>query len=441
MRFFSDSDDTTVVRWYFAESNAPLLGVPSIFYARSWDYDLAQLPLGEIQGSFRSSRNRPPLPRPRSAYGRCGTADQWANGCLTTDPLPAVDPNTELRVCCGPGIVLGLGGGLAGGGIVSPPTMQGAGGGLAGGRGLPFPPVQLGAGGALAGGTFYGAGVPYVGAGGALAGGTFSSPVPVQLGAGGALAGGKFYGGDQELLGVGGALAGGTFYQSVDPATVPGLVEWQTGTADASKDPIHTPCADGDLVFAWGDQSGHAFDLMQGISGQRPIYKVNILNGLPIIRFDGVDDLMDSVYSVGQAQPLTVLFVARQRSGSANVALFDGTVIGHRNALATFSSPNQDSVYSGSAQPNTTFLSDNAWHIWSIVFDGPSTVFSRDGSADESLSSPGTNDLVGLRVGSNVINTAPANADVAEVIVYQGSAAIPYRPGLVLYLNDKWQVY
>lgn len=47
---------------------------------------------------------------------------------------------------------------------------------------------------------------------------------------------------------------------------------------------------DGDAVAQWDDSSGNAKHLTQGTAGSRPTYKTNILNGHPVVRFDGSAD-------------------------------------------------------------------------------------------------------------------------------------------------------
>jgi hypothetical protein len=49
---------------------------------------------------------------------------------------------------------------------------------------------------------------------------------------------------------------------------------------------------DADPVGTWADQSGNARDCTQATAANKPIYKVNIQNGLPCVRFDGTDDYL-----------------------------------------------------------------------------------------------------------------------------------------------------
>ena len=51
-----------------------------------------------------------------------------------------------------------------------------------------------------------------------------------------------------------------------------------------------TGLSDGDPVAAWTDQSGNTNNAAQAASGNRPTYQTSGLNGLPTVRFDGVDD-------------------------------------------------------------------------------------------------------------------------------------------------------
>lgn len=67
-----------------------------------------------------------------------------------------------------------------------------------------------------------------------------------------------------------------------------GLLAWFDSDDAATIDVT----SDGDPVGEWKDKSGNALDATQtGLP--RPIYKTNILNGRPIIRFDSVDDFLD----------------------------------------------------------------------------------------------------------------------------------------------------
>jgi hypothetical protein len=69
------------------------------------------------------------------------------------------------------------------------------------------------------------------------------------------------------------------------PAT--NLVLWLEADVGLFKDTAGTTpaTADGDLVALWKDQSGLVNDVIQATSGNRPVLKLAILNGKPVLRF------------------------------------------------------------------------------------------------------------------------------------------------------------
>lgn len=71
--------------------------------------------IGEVPHTRRRYGGQPPylVTRP----GRlCGSAEQWREGVLTTDPPREIDLNTGVPLCCGPQpIILGRGGEIQGG--------------------------------------------------------------------------------------------------------------------------------------------------------------------------------------------------------------------------------------------------------------------------------------------------------------------------------------
>src|SRR5574343_1369214 len=70
------------------------------------------------------------------------------------------------------------------------------------------------------------------------------------------------------------------------PSDVPGLFQWLVA-ADI------TGLNDGDAVATWEDSSGNNRDASQATGANRPTYKTNIVNSLPVVRFDGSDDYLE----------------------------------------------------------------------------------------------------------------------------------------------------
>jgi hypothetical protein len=148
----------------------------------------------------------------------CGNAGQWLNGPLTSDPVPAINPNTGAPVCCGfVGILCQ--GGVADGGRVQLVSFD-AGGVADGGRGQV---VSLAYGGAADGG---GEKVVSYAEGGVAAGG-YTVPAPVAEG--GVAGGGSTAVASYELT-AGGVAGGGSTAVASYELTAGGVAEGGNGS-------------------------------------------------------------------------------------------------------------------------------------------------------------------------------------------------------------------
>ena len=91
------------------------------------------------------------------------------------------------------------------------------------------------------------------------------------------------------------------------PADLPGLQVWLE--ADAI-----TGLSDTDPVATWADLSVNGHDFVQATSGRRPLYRTGIINGLPVVRFDGTDDRLSNTDAITYG---TVFMVTEK--GSAGI--------------------------------------------------------------------------------------------------------------------------
>ncbi len=78
---------------------------------------------------------------------------------------------------------------------------------------------------------------------------------------------------------------------------------------------------DGDPVASWTDSSGLGNAATQSTGGLKPLYKTNIVNSLPVVRFDGTDDTM-ALPSITPFTDITV-FIVHKTSGD-NILMGDG---------------------------------------------------------------------------------------------------------------------
>lgn len=83
--------------------------------------------------------------------------------------------------------------------------------------------------------------------------------------------------------------------------------------------------ADGDPVTAWPGQGTSSYDAAQATSGNRPTLQTNEANGLPVVRFDGTDDWLETSGTFA-GEPGTVIAVVKL--SSADPPSVEQTILG-----------------------------------------------------------------------------------------------------------------
>lgn len=126
--------------------------------------------------------------------------------------------------------------------------------------------------------------------------------------------------------------------------------------------------ADGDPIGAWDDTSGNNRHALQATAGKRPLLKLGIVNGKPVVRFDGTDDTLVSTIVAAAAQ--TVVLVTKKRSAvsvaTRSIFSFNGVSV-----LATDSDVDATGFwwFANQAAGSTIIGGDAAqWNIITISF-------------------------------------------------------------------------
>lgn len=120
--------------------------------------------------------------------------------------------------------------------------------------------------------------------------------------------------------------------------------------------------ADNDPVASWTDLSGNAAHAVQATAGKRPLFKTNILNGLPCVLFDNVDDMLVAPVSSLAANPFTILVVYATRS--------TGTAQGRTIVGGTDSLTESFFLSSGWDVSNNKHLARTKWPGSGFIQDG-----------------------------------------------------------------------
>lgn len=99
------------------------------------------------------------------------------------------------------------------------------------------------------------------------------------------------------------------------PETVDGLAHWYDATELLGFD-------DGDSVGTWPDEEG-TDNLTQATGSQQPVYKTGIIGDKPVVRFDGLDDLMNVDWpDVSEPYQFFIVFQLRAVAGGGVLRIY-----------------------------------------------------------------------------------------------------------------------
>lgn len=224
------------------------------------------------------------------------------------------------------------------------------------------------------------------------------------------------------------------------PLLVGGLVAWWDADAITGK-------SDGDAISQWDDSSGNARHGTQGTAGSRPTYKTNILNGLPVVRFDGGDVLDVAAFTHGTKFSVFAVVVFRTTAAGNQFIYEQSSDTSQRMYLWKRGSDGKliFGYHDGSAFRDYT-------KTWSPAVDTPYLIDGETGPVNNTLGISGTTDTSTTRTGyptsaskAAQIGRSPGtgsnwNGDIAELIVYNADVSSIDRDLLRDYLSAKWGV-
>jgi len=235
------------------------------------------------------------------------------------------------------------------------------------------------------------------------------------------------------------AMQSGGGAAAFSPTDIAGLQIW----LDASQ---IVGLNDGDAVATWTDASGNGYNATQGTASKRPIYKTSILNGQPVMRFDGVDDFLENATftALNNATAASLFIVKRQTSGAA--IRFPFLFV---NSFYQFNLGGGPKYWRTSATEDANATLD--WTTWTYeaqLFDGSQSgnanrLKIRSNGSPVSVSYTGT---IAATLGSGTgfyVSTLdgtlyPWNGDIAEIIGYSTVPSAGQLALLEQYLAAKY---
>lgn len=190
--------------------------------------------------------------------------------------------------------------------------------------------------------------------------------------------------------------------------------------------------SDNDPVSTWADDSGNGRDVTQAGS-LRPIYKTNIVNGEPVVRFNGSDQYLQLAQSFISGNGWTILTVTKADTSTEGVvaanddpgqrgwALFRGNASGNVETSGT---------------PGTAYTAGSGFDIINVA--GGISIYvngTLNAQATRSIPSNSANFDVGRRGFGSYFD-----GDIAEIIIYDRLLTTQERQDVTLYLSAKYGI-
>ena len=241
------------------------------------------------------------------------------------------------------------------------------------------------------------------------------------------------------------------------PLDIAGIQLWLKADAGLWQDAaMTTPAvADTDPVGGWADQSGNANHATQATAGNRPLLKLAIQNGRPVVRFDGTDDWLGLPNAAMPVQNHTVFAVVNATSNagskiiiarSYNYGAFYLCVLAnnHPTGPRKLRLAVNDGLLTGTANADGTPALvvgryDSANNKIFVNGADEQTAANAAGAINYNANDGAT---VGVLYDSNLsLFAAYMSGDVAELLLYNSALSTANRQAVEAYLNSRWAVY
>jgi len=233
------------------------------------------------------------------------------------------------------------------------------------------------------------------------------------------------------------------------------VIQWVTGTVtDIPFDTgmrlyvRHDELGTG-AIGTWADQSGNSNDLTQAVAANQPSIIGNVLNGYPVVDWDGANDVIETpantLTQFGPSDSFTIGMVVRFNalSDSYILARIDTTtgrfwfrLLLNSTGVVDFNLVNQDN---GSQSVSTAALSSSTWYrLVAIYENGSFSIYVNNSLADSATYTGGGAagaDNLALQVGggdggSYDPDTDAPDMQIAELRVYARALSSTVRAAL-----------
>lgn len=224
------------------------------------------------------------------------------------------------------------------------------------------------------------------------------------------------------------------------PNQVAGLQLWLDATRI-------TGLADGAAVATWEDVSGNARNATAA-GAARPLYKTGIVNGKPVVRFDGTDDFMDLGDNVGDDKATyTLMVVARRATYTAQqpwlsnrhlVNAETDTYYGIDGTGAQFVF--QDSAIPSPLAGGSVLTNGNAYALMLVVTPAARQLYLAGATNGDDAATNSATRIFSGYIGKDTGTGDFLAGDIGEILTYSAALTTAQRAALFAYTLAKWGV-
>lgn len=225
---------------------------------------------------------------------------------------------------------------------------------------------------------------------------------------------------------------------------------WLRADAGVFNDAGATAANNNDLLWQWNDQSSNSAYAVQATAGSRPTYLTNVLNGLPVVRFNGTSSELLFGNRIDNTNALPMSFFAVTRGTTNPRGLFDSRPFAGDVFRFYSDGGGDNSVEFWNQSPYKSGL--NLSSSGSVV----SVLGTRNGSLNRQLDAYVSGSQIGAILTS--ANTAQVgfvssrlgtinggsdgrfNGDIAEVVLFSTAINAPQRIIVENYLGAKYGI-
>ncbi len=191
------------------------------------------------------------------------------------------------------------------------------------------------------------------------------------------------------------------------------------------------------LVTEWKNKSTTKDLTSSGTA--RPGFAVRAAqNELPVIDFDGSDNMLTQTFATTYTQPVTIFIVTKSDDvATANAHFFDGIGTANRHELSMSTTVPDWRMQSGGTGFNAG-AGGSSPTIFTTIFNTSSSNLYVNGGGNAGSVTAAT--LDGLTIGSDYTPANYLDGYIAEILVYNEAMGAADRQSVECYLEDKWGI-